>query len=74
MLVFISLRITHLDIRRKNGFTWFPIQEVAKLFATIFLTMIPAIEMLKGVNKGIGPMKWMKSIIINENGDNNILF
>ena len=32
--------------------------------------MIPAIEMLKGVTKEIGPMSWMKSIIINEYGSN----
>ena len=36
---------------------------------TIFLTMIPAIEMLKGVTKGEGPMSWMKSIIIDNQGN-----
>jgi len=66
----ISLKITPKEYRKGNGFTWEPIKEVAKLFATIFLTMIPAIEMLKGVTKQIGPMSWMKNIIIDENGTN----
>ena len=66
----ISLKITPDKVRKGNAFTWEPIKEVAKLFATIFITMIPAIEMLKGVTKQIGPMSWMKEIIIDENGSN----
>ena len=70
IVIWISLKITPKEYRDANGFTWEPIKEVAKLFATIFLTMIPAIEMLKGVTKGIGPMKGMKSIIIDDQGRN----
>ena len=66
IVTWVSLRITPKEYRNANGFTWEPIKEVAKLFATIFLTMIPAIEMLKGVTKGIGPMSWMKNIIIDK--------
>ena len=66
----ISLKISPDKVRKGNAFTWEPIKEVAKLFATIFITMIPAIEMLKGVTKQIGPMSWMKEIIIDENGSN----
>tara|TARA_Y100001970_G_scaffold188660_1_gene229430 strand:- start:2277 stop:3713 length:1437 start_codon:yes stop_codon:yes gene_type:complete len=66
----ISLKVTPKKCRDGNAFTWEPIKEVAKLFATIFLTMIPAIEMLKGVTKEIGPMSWMKNIIIDNNGIN----
>ena len=69
-VTYISLKITPKEYRDGNGFTWEPILEVAKLFATIFLTMIPAIEMLKGVTKEIGPMSWMKNIIIDESGSN----
>jgi Na+/H+ antiporter NhaD/arsenite permease-like protein len=65
-----SLWVTPKEYRNRNSFTWEPMKEVAKLFATIFLTMIPAIEMLKGVNKEIGPMSGMKKIIINEEGQN----
>jgi Na+/H+ antiporter NhaD/arsenite permease-like protein len=42
-----SWKMTPKDIRRKNEFTWFPIQEVAILFAGIFITIIPAIAILK---------------------------
>ena len=44
MLAFISWKSTHVDIRNKNDFTWFPIKEVGKLFAGIFITIIPAIN------------------------------
>jgi Na+/H+ antiporter NhaD/arsenite permease-like protein len=34
-------------VRRANGFTWSPIVEVAVIFFGIFLTMIPALELLR---------------------------
>nr|MDP2189960.1 sodium:proton antiporter [Rhodoferax sp.] len=47
----ISLRITPSPVHENNQFSWGPMQEVAKLFAGIFLTIIPVIAMLKaGVN------------------------
>ena len=45
-LMAISLWRTPRDIRRANGFTASPIVEVAVLFFGIFLTMIPALELL----------------------------
>ena len=48
-ITFLSMKLTPKKLRQRNHFTWEPIKEVAKLFATIFITMIPAIEMLKGV-------------------------
>ena len=57
VITLIAYKITPESIRTRNDFTWEPIKEVAKLFATIFLTMIPAIEMLKGVSNKVGPMK-----------------
>jgi len=47
ILTFLSLKLTDDKLRKSNGFTWFPILEVAKLFAGIFITIIPAISMLK---------------------------
>jgi len=47
ILAGISLKTTALDIRRRNEFNWEPIIEVAKLFAGIFITMIPAIAILR---------------------------
>jgi len=41
-----SLWQTPMTIRRANEFTWSPMVEVAVLFLGIFLTMIPALELL----------------------------
>jgi Na+/H+ antiporter NhaD/arsenite permease-like protein len=43
----ISLRTTPSAIRRANGFSAGPMIEVAVLFAGIFLTMIPALDLLR---------------------------
>src|SRR5690606_14902420 len=42
------------EIREKNEFTWFPILEVAALFIGIFLTMIPALMILKAQGGALG--------------------
>lgn len=47
LIAVVSMVITHTDIRRANQFTWAPMVEVAKLFAGIFLTIVPVIEMLR---------------------------
>ena len=44
--------VTRPLIRADNGFTWGPIIEVAKLFAGIFVTIIPAIAILKAGTSG----------------------
>jgi Na+/H+ antiporter NhaD/arsenite permease-like protein len=46
-LAALSLWRTPRAIRRANGFTAYPIVEVAVLFFGIFLTMIPALELLR---------------------------
>ena len=43
----LSLLLTNNDSRRANGFNWFPIMEVAKLFIGIFITIAPVIAILK---------------------------
>ncbi|MEJ2538325.1 MAG: sodium:proton antiporter, partial [Calditrichia bacterium] len=43
----LSLKTTAWSIREGNEFTWFPIKEVAKLFAGIFMTIVPALAMLR---------------------------
>ena len=51
----ISLRITAKSVHDSNQFSWAPMQEVAKLFIGIFLTIIPVIAMLKaGLNGPFG--------------------
>lgn len=47
LAAYLSLRFTPAALRIENGFTWKPIEEVALLFAGIFATMVPVIEMLK---------------------------
>ena len=47
IITFVSLKLTPEVARRGNAFSWEPIVEVAKLFATIFITMVPPIAMLK---------------------------
>ena len=46
-LAALSLWRTPRAVRRANGFTAYPIVEVAVLFAGIFLTMMPALEILR---------------------------
>ena len=53
----VSWVLTTRQIRDGNGFTWGPIVEVAKLFAGIFITIIPAIAILKaGINGALAPV------------------
>ncbi|MFS8039059.1 sodium:proton antiporter [Xanthobacter sp. AM11] len=51
-LALASLAITPQLLRERNGFDWEPIREVAKLFAAIFLTIIPVIAILKAGSRG----------------------
>ncbi|MEX8194307.1 sodium:proton antiporter [Comamonas guangdongensis] len=51
----LSLKLTPRSVHEANEFGWGPMQEVAKLFAGIFLTIIPVIAMLKaGVDGPFG--------------------
>jgi len=55
VLCVLSMRLTPDSAREQNQFTWGPIAEVAKLFAGIFLTIIPVIAMLRaGVDGPFG--------------------
>ena len=68
-LAIISWKITDLKLRESNGFTWFPIIEVSKLFAAIFITIIPAISMLKmGLD---GPLYKIVELTANSDGSQN---
>jgi Na+/H+ antiporter NhaD/arsenite permease-like protein len=55
-----SLRLTPLEHRRANGFTWEPIREVAKLFAGIFVCIIPVLAMLQAGPRG--SFAWLLAI------------
>ena len=48
----LSLKFTSRRCRELNGFSWAPIEEVAKLFFGIFVSMIPAIAILRAGSEG----------------------
>jgi len=50
----LSLLFTPRGLRAANAFTWEPIAEVAILFAGIFVTMVPALEILAGHGGALG--------------------
>lgn len=52
VLILVSLRITPKSAHEGNAFSWGPIQEVAKLFAGIFITILPVIAMLRAGEQG----------------------
>jgi Na+/H+ antiporter NhaD/arsenite permease-like protein len=65
-VTFISLRVTPDQVHQDNQFSWGPMQEVAKLFAGIFLTIIPVIAMLKA---GLGgPFSGVISAVTRPDG------
>jgi Na+/H+ antiporter NhaD/arsenite permease-like protein len=51
-VIALSLAITPKGVREANQFSWAPMAEVAKLFAGIFLTMIPVLAMLRAGEAG----------------------
>ena len=53
LIALLSLRLTPDEHREANGFTWEPIREVAKLFAAIFVCIIPVLAMLNAGRDGI---------------------
>lgn len=54
---FLSFKTTNAEIRTLNHFTWGAIQEVAVLFVGIFITMQPALMLLKVLGPELGISK-----------------
>ena len=66
VVTLVSLALTPRQVHADNQFGWGPMQEVAKLFAGIFLTIIPVIAMLKaGVD---GPFGAIVSAVTRADG------
>jgi Na+/H+ antiporter NhaD/arsenite permease-like protein len=64
-VVAASLYLTTEEDHSANGFTWAPMIEVAKLFAGIFITIIPVLAMLKaGASGTFAPL-----VALVSNGD-----
>lgn len=72
-LAAVSLLLTPMAYRTGNDFTWGPIAEVAKLFAGIFVTIVPVIAMLKAGNEGaFAPVL---ALVTNADGSpNNVMY
>jgi Na+/H+ antiporter NhaD/arsenite permease-like protein len=69
LVTLASLSLTPKDDRAANEFSWAPIVEVAKLFAAIFVTIIPVLAMLKaGANGAFAPLV---SLVTNADGSAN---
>jgi Na+/H+ antiporter NhaD/arsenite permease-like protein len=65
----VSLKLTPTANRAENGFSWGPIKEVAKLFAGIFIAIIPVLAMLKaGANGAFAPLV---ALVTNPDGTAN---
>ncbi|MGH6833450.1 MAG: sodium:proton antiporter, partial [Methyloceanibacter sp.] len=62
----LSWRTTPRNVRVENAFTWAPMQEVAMLFAGIFITMIPMLAMLKAGSEG--PFAPLLSLVSTPDG------
>jgi Na+/H+ antiporter NhaD/arsenite permease-like protein len=61
----LSWRTTKRSIRVENAFTWAPMQEVAMLFAAIFINMIPVLAMLRAA---AGPFAPLLSLVSTPDG------
>lgn len=73
LLAGISWVVTPLETREANEFSWFPIQEVAKLFAGIFVTIIPAIAILKAGEAGaLAPI--IAAVTLPDGSPNNAMY
>jgi Na+/H+ antiporter NhaD/arsenite permease-like protein len=62
-----SLVFTPEEHRERNGFTWEPIREVAKLFAGIFVCVAPVSAMLHAGHQG--PFSWVLALMTDAAGE-----
>ncbi len=64
-----SIWATPVLVRNANGFTWGAMIEVAKVFAAIFVTIIPAIAILRAGHEG--PLAWLVALTSNADSTPN---
>ncbi|MCV3206429.1 sodium:proton antiporter [Mesorhizobium sp. YC-39] len=70
-LALLSLRVSYKSHREANGFNWGPIAEVAKLFAGIFICIVPVVAILKAGHDGaLAPLV---SLVTSPSGQPNDL-
>lgn len=66
MIAGLSVVSTREEHRLSNGFSWEPIKEVAKLFAAIFVCIIPVLAMLEAGDKGA--FQWLLAFVTRPDG------
>jgi Na+/H+ antiporter NhaD/arsenite permease-like protein len=66
VIAIVSLVATPDEHRERNGFTWEPILEVAKLFAGIFVCIVPVLAMLQAGSAG--PFAWLLKLMTVDDG------
>jgi Na+/H+ antiporter NhaD/arsenite permease-like protein len=57
LMIVLSLVFTKKELRNENKFTFYPISEVAILFAGIFVTMVPLLILLETQGAALGVTK-----------------
>ncbi len=65
----LSLKLTPNPVRAGNEFSWGPIKEVAKLFAGIFVCIIPVLAMLQAGRNGA--FSGLVALVTNPDGSHN---
>ena len=65
-IALISLWLTPEEHREANDFTWEPIREVAKLFAAIFVCIIPVLAALEA--GAAGSLNWLLAAVTTQDG------
>jgi Na+/H+ antiporter NhaD/arsenite permease-like protein len=69
LATFASLWLTKAEHRKANDFTWGPIQEVALLFAGIFICIVPVMAMLQAGAQG--PFAVLVALVSHADGTPN---
>jgi Na+/H+ antiporter NhaD/arsenite permease-like protein len=70
-LAFLSLAVSRKSHRQANNFHWEPIAEVAKLFAGIFICIVPVVAILRaGLDGALAPLV---SLVSSPTGEPNDL-
>jgi Na+/H+ antiporter NhaD/arsenite permease-like protein len=72
LVALISLKLTPAEHREANGFSWGPIVEVAKLFAAIFICIIPMLAMLNAGTRG--GFAWIAALTSSGDAANNLAY
>lgn len=73
LVALVSLKFTPQVYRKANGFDWGPIKEVAKLFACIFICIVPVIAILKAGSKGaFAPL--LQLVTTDDGSPNNLMY